>query len=152
MNTSQNKFFDSASYENHTVTFIDKKRGKTDIYDYPDTVATDEFDNPKLFEEIVAKRLPLFLDGFSCNYVAYGQTGSGKSHTIIGPHGVFKNNQGLDIDNPLPELGLFPRAAMHILKEIQGRSQKSVMTISASESPYRDPVDLTTKQMISLDL
>ena len=104
------------------MTFLDKKRGKTEVHEFPDCVATDEFDNPKLFEELVVPRLPLFLDGYSCNYVAYGQTGSGKSHTVIGPFGVFKNNDGLDIENPSPELGLFPRAAMVILKEIQARS------------------------------
>ena len=101
---------------------MDKTKSKTDEYTYPDIVATDEFDNPRLFDEIVRPKLPLFLDGYSLHYVAYGQTGSGKSHTMIGPHGVFKNKQGLDVDNPDPELGLFPRAAMIVLKEIQARS------------------------------
>ena len=116
-NGFQNKYFESASYENHSVTFADRNRGKSETFEYADTVATDEFDNSKIFDEIVRPKIPLFMDGFSMHYVAYGQTGSGKSHTMIGPHGVFKAPSD-DVNNVDPGFGLFPRAAMVILKEL----------------------------------
>ena len=117
-NTSQSKFFESGSDENHQITFADSTRGKSESYDYPDTVATGEFDNSKIFKEIVEPRIPLILDGFNSHWIAYGQTGSGKSHTMIGPMGVF-NTPAESIDDVDPHLGLFPRAAMILLKGIQ---------------------------------
>ena len=41
-------------------------------YDYPDFVATDEFDNKRVYEEIVAQKIPYILDGFSSVILAYG--------------------------------------------------------------------------------
>lgn len=92
----------------------------------------------------------MILDGFNSHWIAYGQTGSGKSHTMIGPMGVF-DTAAESIDDVHPHLGLFPRAAMILLKGIQQKPEKTVMTICIAESPWRDPMDLVTKQMIMLD-
>ena len=149
-NAGQNKFFESASYEKHSVTFVDKTRKKSDTYDYPDFVATDEFDNAKVYDEIVKPKMPLFMDGYSMHFIAYGQTGSGKSHTMIGPYGTFskRNDSDTGFDD---NFGLFPRAALTILEGIQARSNKSIMTICVAESPFNAPVDLVTKQMINMN-
>ena len=117
-NEFQNKTYKGASYENHMIEFQDKARGTMDKFNHPDCVATDDFDNKRLYDEVVAPKIPLFLDGFSFNFVAYGQTGSGKSYTMIGPLGVFKNASS-DTDNLDPGLGMFPRAAIDIWKGLQ---------------------------------
>jgi len=60
--------------------------------------------------------------------LAYGQTGSGKSHTLIGKLGSFKN-PSMDMENIHPELGIFPRIAFNLFKEIQNKKENTAMTI-----------------------
>lgn len=150
-NEFQNKIYKGANYENHSIIFQDKaNKGREDNFNHPDLVATDEFSNKRFYEETVGPKIPLFIDGFSMNFVAYGQTGSGKSHTMIGPKGVF-DNESPDIENLDENLGLFPRAAMEILKGLQAKPEKTAMTISISESNFRHPMDLITKSLIWMD-
>ena len=103
------------SNENHSISFRDlKSKGKVQTFTYPDTVATDEYDNKRCYEETIGRRIPAILDGFSMAVLAYGQTGSGKTHTLIGKLGVFKNQPSDDLDNLDDNLGMFPRAALAI--------------------------------------
>ena len=71
-NSFQNKWFKEASHENHSITFIDKTGKKPDVYNHPDFVATDEWDNKRTYDDIIAPRIPYILDGFSLNIIAYG--------------------------------------------------------------------------------
>ena len=71
-NSFQNKWFKEASHENHSITFVDKEGKKPDTYKHADFVATDEFDNKKTYEDVIAPKIPYILDGFSLNIIAYG--------------------------------------------------------------------------------
>lgn len=114
-NEYQNKEYIGCSYENHSVAFKDLARKDRVIsFTYPDIVAPDDFDNKRIYEESVAHKIPLILDGYSMVLVAYGQTGSGKTHTMIGKLGVFSKAPSDDLDNLDDNLGLFPRAALAI--------------------------------------
>lgn len=116
-NKYQNKEYVGCSYESHTVAFKDlKSSGRLKEFKYPDVVATDEFDNKRLYEETVAPKIPVILDGFNMIVVAYGQTGSGKTHTLIGKLGVFKQAPSDNLDNLDDNLGLFPRAALALFQ------------------------------------
>ena len=77
-------------------------------------MATDDFNNKRMYDEIVAGKIPLILDGYSQVILAYGQTGSGKTHTLIGKLGVFQNAPSDDLENLDDNLGIFPRAALAI--------------------------------------
>lgn len=72
VNSFQSKWFKEASHENHSITFVNKEGAKPDTYNHPDFVATDEFDNKRTFDEVIAPKIPYVLDGFSLNIVAYG--------------------------------------------------------------------------------
>lgn len=41
-------------------------------FDWPDIVATDEYDNKRMYDETIATKIPLILDGYSMVVVAYG--------------------------------------------------------------------------------
>lgn len=153
VNPYQNKEYVGCSYENHSVTFKDMKtKNKKEInYNFMDMVATDEFDNKRLFEETVALKVPLILDGFSMVMLAYGQTGSGKTHSMVGKLGVFKNPPSNDLDNLDDNLGLFPRTALAIFQGLEKKKEKTAMTITMCESLVTHPCDLTTKGPIWLE-
>lgn len=54
------------SNEKHSITFRDlKKKNKETVYTFPNIVATDDFDNKKMYEVTMAPKIPLILDGFS---------------------------------------------------------------------------------------
>ena len=62
-----------ASYEDHNIMFRDLKgKNRAHNYNYPDVVATDDFSNKRMFDETVAQKIPMILDGFSLVIVAYG--------------------------------------------------------------------------------
>ena len=79
-------------------------------------MATDEFDNKRVYEETIGKKIPLILDGYSMVLLTYGQTGSGKTHTLIGKLGVFAHPPSDNLDNLDADLGLWPRAALAIFQ------------------------------------
>ena len=115
-NKYQNKEYVGCSQEKHSITFKDlKQKNKIINYTFPDLVATDEYDNKRMYEETLAQKIPLILDGYSTVVLAYGQTGSGKTHTLVGKLGVFKNAPSDDLDNLDDNLGMFPRAALALL-------------------------------------
>lgn len=114
-------------------------------------VATDDFTNKRMYEETVAKKVPLILDGFSMVIWAYGQTGSGKTHTMIGKLGVFKNSPSDDLDNLDDNLGIFPRAALEILQGLKAKPEPTAMTITICESLGMHPMDLVTGTPIWMD-
>ena len=119
-NLYQNKEYVGSSYEDHCVTFRDLKRKNQLIkYNYPDIVATDDFDNKRVYEETIAKKIPLILDGHNLIVTAYGQTGSGKTHTMIGKLGVFNSVPSEDLENLDENLGLFPRTALAIFQGLK---------------------------------
>ena len=122
------------------------------VFDYPDVVATDDYSNKRLYDETVALKIPQILEGYSLVVLAYGQTGSGKTHTMIGKLGVFKNPPSENLDNLDENLGLFPRAALEILQGLKQRKEKTVMTIAMCESNAVQPIDLTSKGPIWLDV
>lgn len=69
-----------------------------------------------MYDETVAKKIPLILDGYSMIVWAYGQTGSGKTHTMIGKLGVFNTPPSDDLESLDDNLGIFPRAALAIFQ------------------------------------
>jgi len=57
----------------------------------------------------------------------------------------------MDMDNIHPELGIFPRIAMNLFKEIQNKKENTAMTICICESNFLDPIDLYSKMPIRLN-
>ena len=73
VNPYQNKEYVGANYDSHSIAFQDlKSKGKLIEYKFPDIVATDDFDNKRVYEETVAQKIPLILDGYSMVLCAYG--------------------------------------------------------------------------------
>ena len=131
-----NKVYAGADQEKHCITFKDVKKKDSQVYKFPDLVATEEFDNEALYINMMKHQVDRFLDGYNVNFIAYGQTGSGKTFTTSGPAGVFKKVGEEALDSYPAEFGLFPRAACDIFKAIQKVPQKTIMTINVCESNY----------------
>ena len=145
------KVYSGGNYESHSVTFKDTKKGDNQTYKFPSLVATEDFDNEALYNEMMKHQVDRFLDGYNVNFIAYGQTGSGKTFTTSGPSGVFKKVPEDAFENYPKTFGLFPRAACDIFKAIQERPGKTIMTINVCESNYQTPLDLVSKKPIKLD-
>ena len=126
----------------------DEKKWKT--FSYPSSVATGDFDQAQLYDTMMHEHVVNFLNGYSTNILAHGQTGSGKTHTILGPKGCLTDVTSAEI---IPEFGLFPRAALVILKslEAQASQRKSLLTMNITETNFRVPVDMMNKRDIKQD-
>ena len=113
-----NKIFAGADYKLHTISFKDSKKKDLQVHKFPDLVATGDFDNAAIYDEMMKQQVARFLDGFNVNFFAYGQTGSGKTFTTSGPAGIFKKIGDEALENYPKDFGLFPRAACDIFKAI----------------------------------
>lgn len=70
---------------------------------------------------------------------------------MIGKLGVFKNPPSDDLDNLDDNLGIFPRAAIALLKGLKEKPEPTAMTITVCESVGMHPMDLVTKGPIWLE-
>lgn len=148
---STNKRFAGGDYEKHTLTFNDVAKKDNAVYKFPSLVAPGDFDNERLYNEMMKSQVERFLDGYNINFFAYGQTGSGKTYTTSGPSGVFKKLPEDAFENYPKAFGLFPRAACDIYKGMLASNKKFVMTICVCEANYQEPRDLVSKRVIKLD-
>lgn len=56
-NKYKNKEYVGCSHEKHCVTFKDLGTGKILNYDWPDLVATDDYDNKRMFNETIGSKI-----------------------------------------------------------------------------------------------
>ncbi|XP_044741721.1 kinesin-like protein KIF21A [Chrysoperla carnea] len=86
---------------------------KSFTYDYVfDTAEQQEY----IYDTCVSKLVEGALEGYNATVLAYGQTGSGKTYTM---------GTGFDVELPMDQVGIIPRAIQHIFNGIEERIQRA---------------------------
>ncbi|XP_050314034.1 kinesin-like protein KIF21A [Anthonomus grandis grandis] len=70
----------------------------------------------EVYEHCVASLIESSLEGYNATILAYGQTGSGKTYTM---------GTGFDVELPMEQKGIIPRAIHHLFDGIQSRIDKA---------------------------
>ena len=100
---------------NHTIVFGGSSET---VMNFPRFIATGEYTQEMVFEELMTKYIDHFLNGYSVNMMAYGQTGSGKTYTMLAPIGTFTNLPDGELGEMPEAFGLFGRAVISIFNEV----------------------------------
>ncbi|XP_008192545.1 kinesin-like protein KIF11-A [Tribolium castaneum] len=88
-----------------------------------DRVFGEETSQKEIYNSVVAPLINCIISGYNCTVFAYGQTGTGKTYTMIG-------NQAINPEDST--IGLIPRAAAHLLEELEQINSKIEYTVRIS--------------------